>query len=161
MTHKDLIPIAAKWLAAKHPVVITELATLGEEPDAIGWQSGYSTLIECKATRSDFLSDRDKSFRRGYIPGIGAYRYYLAPAGIIGVSDLPPQWGLLEVTGQRVRLMKHSESFHDVNHGQEIRILLSCIRRIGHSAPTGVSIRCYTIDSLCRATLGVADAEAE
>ena len=37
-------------------VVVTGLATKDGQPDAIGWRDRPSTLIECKATASDFLA---------------------------------------------------------------------------------------------------------
>ncbi len=62
---------------------------------------------------------------------------------------------LLELTACGVQVTKKSEHFEDVNSGHEIDILLSCLRRIGHTAPKGVSIRCYTIESKNTATLGL------
>ncbi len=92
-----------------------------EIPDAIGWlRSGVSLLIECKASRADFLSDAVKPSRRsskasvsgGPEPsnaeppikpprkteGLGAYRFYLAPSGLLHPDELPEGWGLLELT---------------------------------------------------------------
>jgi hypothetical protein len=36
-------------------------ASAKENPDSIGWSAALSTLIECKATRSDFLIDSKKN----------------------------------------------------------------------------------------------------
>jgi len=63
ITHTEVVKVAAKWLTRNHPIVITEMACSNEEPDVIGWSGGISTLIEAKASRSDFLSDKRKSFR--------------------------------------------------------------------------------------------------
>ena len=67
VTHNDLVESAARWLRKEHSIVITEMSgsgswNSGEIPDAIGWNDGSTTtLIECKASRSDFLSDRKKA----------------------------------------------------------------------------------------------------
>ncbi len=91
-----------------------------EIPDAIGWlRSGVSLLIECKASRGDFLSDAVKPSRRSGkvgVPGspaptapepeikpprktegLGAYRFYLAPSGLLAPDEIPEGWGLLEL----------------------------------------------------------------
>lgn len=153
--HSDLVGQAAKWLRKKCAVVLTEMATTGEEPDAIGWQGHHSTLVECKASRTDFVADRQKSFRCDATRGIGNARYFLAPTGLINADELPPMWGLLEYDGEKVRCAQKSEHFEDANHRHEITLLLSSIRRIGQTAPKGISVKFYTFASGNRATLGI------
>jgi hypothetical protein len=87
--------------------------------------------------------------------GIGFARYFLTAPGIIKETELPAKWGLLELTGSKVRVVRKSEHFEETNHRHEIRILLSAIRRIGQNAPPGVSIKCYTIQSKNTASLRV------
>ena len=107
-THRDLCDIAVKWLqrpnSAGGPgchVAVSECRTgwTGEIPDAIGFRAaGFedgSIVIECKVSRSDFLADRRKSHRVS--GGVGNWRYFLAPAGVIQADELPQGWGLLEV----------------------------------------------------------------
>lgn len=53
-------------------------------------------MIEVKVTRSDFLADRKKPHRQGG-KGMGSWRYYMAPEGLISVGELPDGWGLIEV----------------------------------------------------------------
>lgn len=149
--------IAAKWLTKKCSVVVTEIATTGEEPDAIGWQGTHSTLVECKASRADFLADAQKAFRRQPERGIGQRRYFMAPAGMIAADELPPLWGLLEVRDGNVRQSKESEYFDEANARHEIGILLSTLRRLGQQQPTGCSIRFYQFETKNRATVGVED----
>ena len=157
VSHPSLVEVAAQWLRRKCSIVITELATTGEEPDAIGWHGTHSTLVECKVSRSDFLADRSKWFRREEWRGIGVNRYFLTVPGIIRLEELPAKWGLMELTGSRVRVLRKSEHFEETNHRHEIGILLSTLRRIGKGAPIGTSIKCYTIETKCRATLGVGE----
>jgi hypothetical protein len=60
LTHKQLVDYAARWLRNKHPVVVTELATIGEEADAIGFYRGFTTLVECKGSRSEVNGERSQ-----------------------------------------------------------------------------------------------------
>lgn len=152
MKHSELVELAAQWLRKKCPIVVTELATSGEEPDAIGWHGHNSILVECKTSREDFRADAGKPFRFSDESGIGIRRYFLALPGVIAIDCLPPKWGLLEVTTKGVRMIRESEVF-EANQRQEIGILLSCLRRIGQTAPKGISIRCYTIETMNRATI--------
>ncbi|HEU4340032.1 MAG TPA: hypothetical protein VFU31_00530 [Candidatus Binatia bacterium] len=162
ISHAALVELAAKWLRKKkHTVVITELATIGENPDAIGWRGSHSTLIECKTSRADFFADKDKAFRRESWMGMGCHRYFLTMPGVIRLTEIPVKWGLLEVTGRGVRMVHESAYFSETNHRQEISILLSTLRRIGKNAPKGTSIRHYTIETKNRATVGTAKEENE
>lgn len=101
MTHKYLIGIAYSWVLkrASCGVAFKELVTLSNEcPDVIGLQSGgNSVLIEVKVSRSDFLADRKKSFRLYPEKGMGTYRFYMCPEGLIKPEDLPCNWGLIYV----------------------------------------------------------------
>jgi len=104
-SHQELVKIAARWLrnTEKCSVVICELRSQTEEPDAIGWKSRLSTLVECKMTHGDFLADRNKLARKKFgglsaVAGMGVYRYYLSPEGVISQGELPDGWGLLEVS---------------------------------------------------------------
>lgn len=155
VSHPALVAVAARWLQRHCSVVITELATIGETPDAIGWKGTHSFLVECKISRADFLADGQKWFRQNQWQGIGQYRYYLTTPGIIKAEELPPKWGLLELTGEKVRTLVESGHHDETNHCQEISILLSTIRRIGQQSPVGCSIKFYTIETKNNATLGV------
>lgn len=155
-THEHLVTKAAEWLRKKgHTVVTTELVSQRETPDALGWKGGVSTLIECKITRSDFLSDRKKWFRRWPEDGIGQYRYYLCPENMVNVNELLPGWGLLEINKKRITISKNSQRFDAFNQNAESCILISLLRRIGQLSPKGISIQCYTYETGRTATLGI------
>ena len=102
-THKDLIPIAYKWVLknASCGVAFKELyshACNGEYPDVIGFGAwGHSVLIEVKVSRSDFLCDKKKSFRKNPEKGMGSQRFYMCPEGLIKKDELPEGWGLIYV----------------------------------------------------------------
>ena len=68
-SHEQLVERAGRWLRGtmRCNVVLLEpgYGSVGEIPDAIGWTSdGVSIVVECKASRSDFLADRNKPARR-------------------------------------------------------------------------------------------------
>ncbi len=154
LSHQKLVRIGAKWLFQKHPIVVTELATVGEEADVIGWSGGTSTVIEAKFSRSDFRADRDKVHRAHSQLGVGDYRYYIAPRGMIKVDELPDRWGLLEVCDKgRVWKTEIARHFTESNKRHEIEMLMSVVRRIGQHQPPGVSIKPYYIPTGDRAEL--------
>ena len=154
MTHDELVTLAAAWLRGKHAVVITEMTHgAGEEPDAIGFTGyGKSTLVECKASRSDFLADGKKWFRQRPHTGMGQMRYMLAPEGMIATDELPDGWGLLKPFGNGVRVVRHGRKFDAYGVDLEIQLLVSALRRTD-----GLCVKRYTYQTKGRATIGVAD----
>jgi len=64
ITHDELVSIAVKWLYSQGcGFAVGErvcVASTGEIPDAIGFRSNCSILIECKTSRADFKADRKK-----------------------------------------------------------------------------------------------------
>src|SRR5437899_3045749 len=98
--HTQLVSKAVDFLRREYGcgVILSEqYCATGEIPDAIGWKGlNRSVVIECKATRSDFLADASKSFRLKPEEGLGRERFYMAPSGVIGLEELPEGWGLLE-----------------------------------------------------------------
>jgi hypothetical protein len=139
MTHTELTSKASKWLN-KHdeniivpncPTITTELktaTTFGEIPDIIGWCSHASVLIEVKVSRSDFLKDRKKKFRKFPELGVGELRYYCCEPGIINIDDLPKKWGLLIYFDNKILIVKKAE-IQEANINSERTILLSILRR--------------------------------
>lgn len=109
MTHHELVGHAVRWLRRNNCRVILHdpfrAAYVQEQPDAIGWRDGLSILVEVKVSRADFLRDRHKPFRADPAKGMGDWRFYLAPAGLIRPEELPTGWGLLECDGKRVHLV--------------------------------------------------------
>jgi hypothetical protein len=99
-THSDLVEIAYKWLLKNGSVGVAfkELRSCSDEiPDVIGFDSSQSVLIECKVSRSDFLQDKNKPHRA---KGMGVWRYYCCPEGLIKKDELPERWGLIYVNNQ-------------------------------------------------------------
>ena len=138
INHKDLVGVAFRYLKYTQgcSVVFRErVASTSEQPDAIGFSGGYSWLIECKASRADFLADSKKPFRSRPESGMGMYRYYMAPRGLLSIAEIPSGWGLLEV-GEKLRKYreiisgKDAKAFQERNMQEEISYLVSSIRRI-------------------------------
>ncbi|HGF3969342.1 adenylosuccinate synthase [Yersinia ruckeri] len=112
ITHNELNAIAVKWLKRAESgngpgcqVALTEVGGLygGERADAFGYRWGWdggSVVVESKISRSDFLADRTKPHRNGTTTGMGTYRYYICPEGLISIEDLPFAWGLLWVNAR-------------------------------------------------------------
>lgn len=103
--HRHLVYLGAKWLKRQgFAVVATEINALGcrEQADVVGFRATCSAMIEAKASRSDFLADLKKSERSNPSQGIGVYRFFLSPPGVISIEDLPQGWGLLHAQGTRI-----------------------------------------------------------
>lgn len=105
-SHDDLVARGHAWLKKMGcSIVLHELVTNvsgGEIPDVIGWRQGISILIECKVSRNDFSADRHKWFRKFPDRGMGDWRFYLCPVGLVVKDEVPPGWGLLEATRGRI-----------------------------------------------------------
>lgn len=134
MTHAELVRHAERWLrgTARCSVVFTEMRTYGYEiPDAIGWKSIHTFLIECKVSRADFHADRGKFFRsRNPEMGMGHYRYFMVPDGLVHPREVLPAWGLIYVTDRgRFQTLKKASRFNIRNVESELDMCRSWIRR--------------------------------
>jgi len=109
VTHDVLVQRAVRWLRGTMGcnVVLAEPVTaLPVVPDAIGWRSGWSILVECKTSRGDFFADRRKPHLVQPDHGPGQERWYLTPPGLVQPEEVPEGWGLAEVRGSRVYRVK-------------------------------------------------------
>lgn len=144
ITHADLVKAAEKYLynTLHCGVVFTEFAPYGEIPDAIGFKQSYTIMIECKVSKADFLADRRKKWRLLEIPkvinGLGDYRFYLCPVGLINPDELPTSWGLLYFNNNKIRRIIGPQGnvwglkyrFIDKDYEAEYRLMYSALRRI-------------------------------
>ena len=137
VSHAELVQRAVLWLAGtmRCGIVLTEFASAEPEtPDALGFtRGGDSILVECKASRADFLRDSRKPSRAYGAQGLGRLRYYLCAPGVIrfgtGELDLTEGWGLATV-GARVRVVVHPVPRpDDLRLVPEHRVLYSLGRR--------------------------------
>ncbi len=138
MTHAALVDLAIRWLRSQYrcSIILSEQSCAsGEQPDVIGWkQRCRSVLVECKVSRDDFLADQQKPFRRDPTQGMGAERFYLAPAGLIRPEELPAGWGLLEVRGRKVQPVVRCNPRRDLRSSDglkhELNLLLASLARV-------------------------------
>ena len=135
--HRKLCLLAGKWLRRNNlrrptcPYVAVELATANQEtPDVFGWNYWTSVLIEVKVSRSDFLADKRKPFRLFPEEGLGEYRYYCCPDGLIKPEEVPHYWGLIYEKGGVISMIKEAER-QPANHRAELTICTSIMRREG------------------------------
>ena len=138
MTHRELCIKAAKYLRNKgiqpfHKCVyaVCELERVGESPDAFGFGGSTSQMIEVKISRSDFLSDKKKYWRKFPYYGLGRFRSYMCPEGLIKETELPEKWGLLYIS-EKGKIIKIKEpELQECNHMAELQLAASILRREG------------------------------
>lgn len=110
MTHDDIADFTAKNLKSKGWHVTFSNMTdpiQHEQPDALGINIyGDSILCEVKTSRSDFMADAKKEFRLYPERGMGDYRVYVTPKGLLSPQELPYGWMLWEVHGRVRPIMK-------------------------------------------------------
>lgn len=152
--HDNLTGLGARWLKRQgFPIVATEINAAGsrEQADVVGFRSTCSAIIEVKVSRADFLADRKKPERQMDGMGLGVYRFYLCPTGMIRPEDLPTKWGLLYSSdGKVVEVVKPqgniwpgtdcsvggwNEFQHAPNHKTERAVLFSIARRLVAGKP--------------------------
>jgi len=130
--HYSLCALGANWLVRNHKCrsVMVERggSSTGEMPDVIGFYFDDSFLIEAKMSRSDFLADASKPHRKNPETGMGKYRYYICPKGLISPDELPDNWGLLYVsTKGSIRKIKEATAFLQYNKNAEFMFLTSAL----------------------------------
>lgn len=149
MTHDELVKRSARWLfgTQRCATVLTEASAwaTSEQPDAIGWQpNGTSHLVECKVSRGDFRADKDKPIRRreqmappNEVVGMGNYRWYVTPSGLITPDMLPADWGLAEVRERIVKVIV-KPTRRAADHTAECALMAAELRRVaeGWRKPT-------------------------
>ena len=148
MTHDDLVARAERWLySIGCSVVICDpfraCVETGEQPDAIGWRSGVSILVECKMSRADGLADAKKPFRRYPDRGMGDWRFWMVPVDIEYVPS-PVRWGLLVVDPSGELTDEYGVPPNTgwgaapfrANTRCETQLLVSALARRGQSPPT-------------------------
>ena len=143
ISHDELIQAGINWFKKdlKTTVILSESKGFGgETPDIMAWKSGFSFLIECKNSRSDFLADQKKHFRIYPDKGMGHYRLFLCQTDLIKPEELPNGWGLLYFDGEKVNrvvcwkgnifsIVKCMNQF-EPDYQNEVRLLSSCMRRL-------------------------------
>jgi hypothetical protein len=126
---------------------MTEMTTAAwETPDAIGFHSGITTLIECKASMTDFKKDSQKYFRKNPEMGMGTYRYFMVPKNLLNGTKTPQGWGLIEVSENKKTRVAKASDFFEANHQSEKDMLLSLLCRLKVNPGRHVKVRVYQMD---------------
>lgn len=158
MTHEELCERARRWLSGsrKCEPVFSNIASCSEIPDAIGWSSCYkwsgSTVIECKASVSDFHADKKKridwrdprfgfrypgsrisekeaavgGYERIDLPMMGDFRFYMCRENLLSaelIEKYAADHGLLYVSGKRIKVVREAPRRTLVDKDGEIRYL--------------------------------------
>ena len=129
MTHSELISVGwfiAERIMRQHLVGESDTlityepgrTSLPESPDIIALSKGFSlkepsVVVECKATRADFLKDRKKPFRIYSDKGMGLFRAYVTNPGIAMKHEIPEGWLLYEVFEDGAVYLKHGSDRGD------------------------------------------------
>ena len=140
MTHDELVERGVKWLRRSCSgkgvhyrgscgVVVPELVSYAsEQPDVIGWMNGgTSHMIECKASRSDFLADARKPHRAR---STGTFRWYLCQPDLIAPGELPAGWGLLYCQPKKILVVVDAPLNPDRDMSSELAMMYSLLRRV-------------------------------
>lgn len=111
LDHDTLGEIAAKKLKAMgYHFAFSNMrsSSMGEQPDALGInQVGESFLVEAKVSRADFFADQKKPWRQNpKLQGMGDFRAYITPAGLLNPDEIPYGWQLWEVHGKTKPVIK-------------------------------------------------------
>lgn len=136
--HKRLCGRAADWLRGSRRCkpVLYGIASTAEIPDAIGWNSDGSIVVECKASIEDFLRDKAKAHAA---KRMGDYRYFMVPDGLFGVAASEyvekhySDHGLIAVSGRRIKMLRPAPIRPDANHRYEVRYLRFALIHAHHN----------------------------
>lgn len=133
-SHDYLIARALTWLRGQsYPLVLAGIASCQEIPDAIGFATNRSCVVEVKTSKSDFHRDRakykylvsesgsrcsmkaplqwrkkiqDENHTVELAPNMGTQRYFLSEPDIVTpemIAEHHPDHGLLHVKGKIVK----------------------------------------------------------
>lgn len=143
MTHADLCVLGCRWLMrkwnAKHAFAEFNSMSLAEFPDAIGFPASTyrgPAVIEVKVSVEDFKRDKNKGWRHRERAGLagagmGRWRYYLVPEGLVDVADIPEDHGLLYAGPRnRVAVVKEAPIREVRDVGSEMSILCTALSRL-------------------------------
>jgi len=138
ISHSELCQLGAKhlkknglikWHKPKYIIVEIESVNI-PQPDIYGFGGCLSQQIEVKVSRSDFLADKKKSHRIRPNEDVGQLRSYLCPEGLIRITDLPKDWGLLYIDDNLKIYSVELPSKQLSDLRSELTIISSIMRRI-------------------------------
>lgn len=138
MTHDEIADFGAHYLRRngyKFSCSNLTSAIHGEQPDVLGIAAfGKSIVLEAKVSRSDFKADLKKPWRKDPLMGMGDYRVYVTPKGLLRPEEVPYGWMLWEVHGKSKPVMKvikgmKKRSVKDRSWSTTVREYVNCDRK--------------------------------
>jgi hypothetical protein len=130
MTHDEIADfVALRLRKMNYPLSFSNItsANVGEQPDVLGVSlCGESLLAEVKISRSDFLADKKKPWRQPG-SGMGDFRVYVTPKGLLKPSEIPYGWMLWEIHGKNkpvIKIIKGKKMTRESNPNVPWTILL-------------------------------------
>jgi hypothetical protein len=134
LTHADCIELVARYFDKRCGVVLPDFFSHNTEiADVIGWDYRYSYMVEVKVSRSDFLADKKKNFRMWPEKGMGNFRYYACPTGLIKPEEVPDKWGLLYINDKGGVRQRKEALYQDRNTEAEHHLLYYYARKANYS----------------------------
>ena len=151
--HANLVIKVDRWMKNTIGCGVTfrefvAYTSTGEIPDVIGWVNGYCIMAEVKISRTDFLSDKNKTHRQPILSSnvLGHWRFYITLPGVARPDEIPDGWGLYELHGNRImhiagaKYKNCGQPPFQSNRRDEVAIMYSALRRL---ALRGVLDRVY------------------
>ncbi len=133
-THDAAVLKAGEWLQRirRCDVVLLEPVVanrrVSECPDGYGIAPDGSHVVECKVSITDFVRDKHKPFRQVPSEGMGRWRWYMTPAGLIDAPcfdrNAPDGWGWVEYGKGRCgfRILRRAEPFDAVSFAEPLML---------------------------------------
>jgi hypothetical protein len=113
---------------------------LSEFPDAIGYRFGFyqqgTIVIEAKTSIEDFKRDALKAWKR-MGPGMGRWRFYVCPTGLLLPRDVPEDHGLIYAPlDRKLRIVKQAPDRGDARDMKsELTLAVNMIQRHQRGVP--------------------------
>ena len=157
LDHTELCQLTAKRFLKDIALIEYKCTVMSEEPDVLVYDSyARTTLYEIKMSRADYWKDWEKPhriYKRKSIHkdleiidtlycSIEECRYYVCPADIIQLEDLPEGWGLIWYKNNKFYLKRTSKKCKR-NIGLESRLLINALKRVNEGRLDNVIIKAY------------------
>ena len=100
------------------------------EVEAAGISRMMTVIVEVKTSRSDFVGDK-----KWISPPVADLNWIASPSGLIGESERPPGWGLLEYSDSRDCMIQRCPPPVQVTRAEQQRDLIHAVacRRDNHT----------------------------
>jgi len=136
-THQALVERAGRWLLntrrCKLVIIEAKPYSCDEHPDAVGWlPDGVSIVVECKLSLPDYRADYGKRWRKTST-GMGAYRYYMTPPGLLSEWGPPDGSGWLEAESRIVAVKREAPMRQIRDWSKELCLLLARVSKDGRT----------------------------